>query len=261
MTQKICGVVRDLLGRWCAGDCSDETRQFVSEHLSECEECAALAAQIQTTQQNTKNTALSVQRSFPLLLAGTSMLLVFAIHLFPQNAIPLPQILASFGVCLGGVLLFALLRGPVHARPKADAPLVCGSALLLAASAAAIFWLSACCLRGTLPSFIATDRLAPLLNVILTLCALGQGLLFAAQAVRLFRGHGAGWALCLSATGFYLPLSYHHGVLMILSDPDALFPALGQVTLVTACIGLAGVCLSLVLAKFHVRSGTASKAG
>ena len=136
--------------------------------------------------------------------------------------------------------------------------LACGSALVLTASVAAAFGLSLRLVRSAAPFPLALERLGPPLNAVLMFCALGQGLLFAAQGVRLFRGHGAGWTLCLSAAGFYLPLLYRHGVFLVLSDADALFPALRRITLAVFWIGLAGICLALFLTRLRALSAASA---
>lgn len=252
MNKKECDITRDLLPSYVDNICSEASREWIEEHVKECEDCRRTAEAMRHTEISAtmleqvqleagkkvirKNLRKSVWNLGLCLLTAFFMLLVF---LLDGVQIPHMALYIVFPICL--LMTWLTFRNQTKLRiwDKWDFIMTMVAVLAMGYGAGMMKYGFSQAVRGETIFGLALNEFGPFLYSQMVLAAVLCFIVYVLQLVRTVKqGRSNSLPLCLSLTGIFLMMAYgiYMGYLVSLETATELLEEATSAVLMTGGI-------------------------
>ncbi len=214
MSKKECDIIKDLLPSYVDEICSEASREWIEEHLKECEECRASAEVMKNTEISAKRleqvqleagrkiVRQNLRRS--VLNLGLCLLMAFLmIFVFELSSVQIPHmaLYIVFPICMLMTWLACRNQSKVRSWDKWDT-LCTVLAVVAMGYGAAWMWIS-------FPGEIVLNMRGPFIYGQMVLVAVVCFLIYLIQMVRTIKaGRSNSLTMSVCLTGIFLMMSY-----------------------------------------------------
>lgn len=258
MSKKECDIIKDLLPSYEDGICSEASKEWIEEHLKECEECRATAELMKNTEisakrleqvqleagrkivrQNLRRSVLNLG-----LCIFTAFLMIFVFELSSVQ-IPHMALYIVFPICMMMTWLACRNQSKVRSWDKWDT-LCTVLAVVATGYGAAWMWISFLGKVGEKNIFgIVWNVRGPFIYGQMVLAAVICFLIYLVQMVRTIRaGRSNSLTMSVCLTGIFLMMSY----CLYMGNLTDLITAMERLKKTTWTVLLVGLNITMVFA-------------
>lgn len=256
MSKKECDIIKDLLPSYVDGICSEASKEWIEEHLKECEECRASAELMKNTEFSAKRLEQvqleagrkvirqNLRRS--VLNLGLCLLMAFLMFfVFDLSSVQIPHmaLYIVFPICMLMTWLACRNQSKVRSWDKWDT-LCTVLAVVATGYGAAWMWIS---FLGTVGGIfgIAVNVRGPFIYGQMVLVAVVCFLIYLVQMVRTIKaGRSNSLTMSVCLTGIFLMMSY----CLYMGNLIELFNAMEQLKKTTLTVLFVGLIITMVFA-------------
>lgn len=263
MNNKECEIMKDLLPSYAEEICTEASREWVEEHLKNCEECRKTVALLKTTEISAKRLeqeSLDAGRKVirqnlrrSMLNLGLCLVMAFLmIFVFELELIQIPHLALYLVMPICMLITWLVCRNQCRLRgwDKWDTLSVAGVILATVYGAVMMFYGFAQAIKGETVFGLAPNGFGPFLYAQMVLAAVLCFAIYVLQMVRVVKnGRNNSILINLCLTGIFLMMAYcvYMGNLLSLEEAVEL---LKDATVTVLAEGAIGTICFVVLDKF-----------
>lgn len=263
MNKKECDIIKDLLPSYVDNICSEASKEWIEEHIAECEECRATAEVLKTTEISSKKldfaqvdaTKKVKKKQFGssiviLSLCMFVMLVTASVFAEGNSAVAHLVLYAELPVCM--VITWFVNRGRQAKRSwdKWDTVSLVAAVLASVYGIAMMFYVTGETLGGNLILGLGLHEIGPFLQLQLVGSAVVCLGIYIVQMVRMYRkGSTNSAVLSLCLMGVFLMLAYNV-YLHQLSDVAYVVTGLKKATFTVLDVGIMGTAVLAFMDKW-----------
>lgn len=251
MSKRECDIIKDLLPSYVDEICSEASKEWIEEHLKECEECRKTVSMLRDTEISAKKLEQesleagrkvirkNLRRSvFNLGLCILTAFLMFLV--FELDGVQIPNIALYIVFPIGLLMTWLTFRNQTKLRTWDKWDFVMTIVVILATGygAAMMKYGFSQTVKGEAIFGLALNKFGPFLYGQMVLAAVFCFGVYALQIVRTVRqGRSNSLPLCLSLTGIFLMMVYC-SYMGYLRDLDTAGDFINNATLTVLIVGI-----------------------
>lgn len=250
MNKKECDIIKDLLPSYVDEICSEASKEWVEEHLAECEECRVSAevmkhteiSAMQLEQEQLEAGRKVIRKNFRRSIWNLGLCLFMALimlFVFNLSAVQIPHtaLYVAFPICMAMTWLTCRNQSKIRCWDKWDTAMTVGAVVATAYGAAMMWYGFDRAAAGKTVFGLAPNEFGPFLYGQMVLAAVVCFFIYLIQVFRTVKkGRTNSLVLHLCLTGIFLMMAYciYMGYL---SDLNAALEQLEKDTVTVLFIG------------------------
>ena len=222
MKNKECDIIKDLLPSYVDNICSEASKEWIEEHLAECEECRGAAEVMHHTEISSagmdlaqleagkkiarKNLRRSVWNLGLCLLTAFFIFVAFEVS---KVQIPNAALYVVFAFCMAMTWLTWRNQSKLRRWDKWDTAMTCAAVLATGYGTVMMWYGFSCAAAGETVFGLAPNKFGPFLYGQMVLAAVVCVFIYLIQVVRTVRkGRSNSLVLNICLTGIFLMMAY-----------------------------------------------------
>ncbi len=264
MENKNCDIVKDLIPSYADGICSDATKEYVEEHVQECDGCRQMLEAYKANvlsgeklEQRGMDGLKKIRTNMKYQNLVCYLVLVFLVYCGVEVFLANHAGYAIFDnttlllvICIAANLL-ASFGYKAKNRPGKIQYLLGAASLVLDLYFIAVFLYAASGIASYAERLFGRElmRVGPFLERQLILAFIAQLIFFGCNLWAIIRQEkSCGWLLNLNMTGIFLMINYDQW-LKYMDSRETLLRAVYKITFEPLAAGILGIAASLILAR------------